>query len=468
MTLVIDDIPNRESYTVGGTPEDEFVVPFAFFADEDLQVYVDDDLLTLTTDYTVVGAGTSEPDARTVTLVTPVSDCVVLIVREIEISRTTDLAESGPVPIGDINTEFDRTFAILQDMDAKQSRALRQPDQDEDEIAELPAAADRANGVLGFDADGDPTIVAGTVDAVLVSSTVEPLLLAASETAFKQGLLLDKHGADKASASTVNLDTSTGDLVDITGTTTITAITLAEGVEKTVRFTGILTLTHGSSLVLPGGASITTAAGDFAVFRGYAAGVVRCVDYTKASGQAVVASTPASPGLVYISTTTVSGASALNIAAGLDSTYDHYEIDLIVSPATDDSVLWMRISTDTGSTYKSGASDYRYSASTVDQAGNISIEPHSAADTKIILSGNIGNAAAEHAVLRICISRVSESSIYKFIRWELTATNGTPVFYETRGSGLYIADGAVIDALRFLMSTGNITATAVLYGRRKA
>ena len=98
------------------------------------------------------------------------------------------------------------------------------------------------------------------------------------------------HGADIASASTVNLSTATGNVVDVTGTTTITAITLAEGLERTVRFTGALTLTHGASLVLPGAASITTAAGDYAIFRGYASGVVRCVVYSKASGAAITAS----------------------------------------------------------------------------------------------------------------------------------------------------------------------------------
>ncbi len=87
------------------------------------------------------------------------------------------------------------------------------------------------------------------------------------------------HGADIASAGTINLDTATGDLVDVTGTTAITAVTLAEGRERTVRFTGALTLTNGASLVLPGGANITTSAGDMAVFRGYAGGVVRCVSY---------------------------------------------------------------------------------------------------------------------------------------------------------------------------------------------
>lgn len=92
------------------------------------------------------------------------------------------------------------------------------------------------------------------------------------------------HGADVASAGTINLDTATGDCVDVTGTTTITAVTLSEGRCCTVRFTGALTLTNGASLVLPGGASITTVAGDYAIFRGYASGVVRCVTYTTSAG----------------------------------------------------------------------------------------------------------------------------------------------------------------------------------------
>lgn len=103
-------------------------------------------------------------------------------------------------------------------------------------------------------------------------------------------------GADVASATTTNLETATGDLIDVTGTTAITAITLSDGHERTVRFIGILTLTHGASLVLPGSVSITTAAGDMAVFRGYAAGVVRCIGYTKASGKPIVANTAAEVG----------------------------------------------------------------------------------------------------------------------------------------------------------------------------
>jgi hypothetical protein len=95
-------------------------------------------------------------------------------------------------------------------------------------------------------------------------------------------------GADIASAATVNLDAATGDFVHITGTTTITAITLASGKEATVVFDGALTLTHNATtLILPGGASITTAAGDRAIFRGDGSGNVRCIAYVKANGQSI-------------------------------------------------------------------------------------------------------------------------------------------------------------------------------------
>jgi hypothetical protein len=98
-------------------------------------------------------------------------------------------------------------------------------------------------------------------------------------------------GANIASAGTINLDTATGDYVHITGTTTITAITLKQGRERTLVFDGALTFTNGASLILPGGVNITTAAGDMCIVRGEASGVVRIIDYIKASGLAVVAQT---------------------------------------------------------------------------------------------------------------------------------------------------------------------------------
>lgn len=72
-----------------------------------------------------------------------------------------------------------------------------------------------------------------------------------------------------ASAATVDLGAiATGNYGHITGTTTITGFgTVAAGIERTVVFDGVLTLTHNAtSLILRTGANRTTAAGDVAVF----------------------------------------------------------------------------------------------------------------------------------------------------------------------------------------------------------
>lgn len=91
----------------------------------------------------------------------------------------------------------------------------------------------------------------------------------------KDGRIDTTQGADIASASTTNLETATGNVVDITGTTGITAITLSQGHWRLARFTGALTLTNGASLILPNATDYTTAAGDYILFVGYASSVVR-------------------------------------------------------------------------------------------------------------------------------------------------------------------------------------------------
>lgn len=90
----------------------------------------------------------------------------------------------------------------------------------------------------------------------------------------------------EASAGTVALGSTTSNLVEITGTTTITSFgTVAAGVWRLVKFAGALTLTHNAtSLILPTGGNITTAAGDTAIFVSEGSGNWRCYAYSKPSG----------------------------------------------------------------------------------------------------------------------------------------------------------------------------------------
>ena len=97
------------------------------------------------------------------------------------------------------------------------------------------------------------------------------------------GNLKTAKGADVASATALALGAD-GNYFDITGTTTIATInTIAVGTQVTLHFDDALTLTHSADLVLPGGADITTAAGDEATFIEYAAGDWRCINYQRAA-----------------------------------------------------------------------------------------------------------------------------------------------------------------------------------------
>jgi hypothetical protein len=89
---------------------------------------------------------------------------------------------------------------------------------------------------------------------------------------------------DLASATTTDLST-VGANVRITGTTTITGFgTAPSGVTRKLRFAAALTLTHNAtSLILPGAANITTAAGDTAEAISLGSGNWVLVNFTRAA-----------------------------------------------------------------------------------------------------------------------------------------------------------------------------------------
>lgn len=95
-----------------------------------------------------------------------------------------------------------------------------------------------------------------------------------------------EQGPDIASAATISV--GEGGYFVVTGTTTITDIDFATdraGRAVWVKFAGVLTLTHNATtLILPTGANITTAAGDTACFISEGTDNVRCVAYQRANG----------------------------------------------------------------------------------------------------------------------------------------------------------------------------------------
>lgn len=106
---------------------------------------------------------------------------------------------------------------------------------------------------------------------------------------------------DIASAATLDLDSATcnSDYMRVTGTTTTTAITLADGQKRLLIAAGAWPITHGSSLLCPGSSSYTCAAGDIVLAIGEPSSVVRLVIW-KADGTPVVSSASAAADVVGV------------------------------------------------------------------------------------------------------------------------------------------------------------------------
>lgn len=105
------------------------------------------------------------------------------------------------------------------------------------------------------------------------------------------GALLEAKWTNKASASTVDLSTATGNLIHITGTTTITSFGIVQaGATFKLVFDWILTLTHHATSLILGnaGSNITTAVGDTMIISSEWAGNWRMIDYTRADGTSLI------------------------------------------------------------------------------------------------------------------------------------------------------------------------------------
>ena len=98
--------------------------------------------------------------------------------------------------------------------------------------------------------------------------------------------------ATVASAATADIGAALSNIVKITGTTTITSLGSSASLLSPlyfIRFTGALTFTHNAtSLIIPGGANITTADGDTATALYLGSGNWLILHYSKATGAAVI------------------------------------------------------------------------------------------------------------------------------------------------------------------------------------
>ena len=152
MTITIGNNDPRISYSVAeGASQSVFAVPFEFFANADLNVYVDNILKTITTHY-VVSGGNGSTGSIDISVTGASGGSTVVITRSISQERTTDFPTSGPFNISSLNTELDRFTAIAADLQDSVDRSLKLIDYDSQVDTQIPLLSSRKGTVLGFNA----------------------------------------------------------------------------------------------------------------------------------------------------------------------------------------------------------------------------------------------------------------------------------------------------------------------------
>lgn len=317
--------------------------------------------------------------------------------------------------------------------------------------------------------------------------------------------------ASIASAATTDLGSLAGNTALITGTTTITSLGSSASATRPiffVRFGGALTLTHNAtSLILPTSANIITAAGDTAIFEYLGSGNWRCLMYHRLDGTPLglnkatqaeaeagtdnidymtslrVAQAIAALGGVgavdIISSASASSSASLDFTTGFGAEYDKIVFVITgLEPVTDGAALWMRTSSNGGSSYDAAASNYEYLkdskilTSTTPTANDTS----STGDTKIILTAAIsttGNTAGRVGCFgTVILYDPADGGIrHKCVHAEM-------VYFENTSNDGFLAmmkitaarkSTAVVNAVRFQMDSGNIqNATITMLGVRNS
>ena len=279
--MTIETTANRISYTGSGTTG-PFSFPYYFLADGDLTVIKTtiadgtEETLTLTTDYTVSGAG--EAAGGSVTLVATLSSAYKLtIIRDPDILQPADYPANDRFPAATHEEALDRATMILQRLKDYIDRSFRLSDGDVSGIS-LILSNLSAGGLIAVNSAGTgiESIAAADVDLATVTAFIQTLLDDADAATARTtlgaaalgantftGLQTWKASADIASGATVDLTAATGNTTRITGTTATSAFTMTAGQWHLCIADGVWPLTyHATTNKLDTGADYTCQAGD--------------------------------------------------------------------------------------------------------------------------------------------------------------------------------------------------------------
>ena len=167
MTISLNTPRNTYTATAGQT---DFTIGFEFFAVADVKAYKNGTLLTYNaspttnSQYNLIGTASSSDDAYefggggTLKLGGGGASAndIIVIIRDIAITRTSDFSSTGTLDVKSINTQLDQLTAIVGDLKGQTDRSVKLLDTDTvSATITLPAKASRQDKILSFDANGN-------------------------------------------------------------------------------------------------------------------------------------------------------------------------------------------------------------------------------------------------------------------------------------------------------------------------
>ena len=215
----INAVTRRVVFT-GSAGLGPYAFTFEVLNSDDVAVYFNATLLTITTDYTVTinANGTGSVTIVTGGLVpsTPTASDQIVIVGARDIERVTDFVTAGDLLASSLNEQLDALTIFDQQVAEEQKRSLQAPVYDPAHVDDggtldmtLPAKATRAGKYLSFNTDGNPIAASGTTDTP-VNAAMDTFVGSATLAAARTELLTGTNLA--LTANTVSSSNSNGDI----------------------------------------------------------------------------------------------------------------------------------------------------------------------------------------------------------------------------------------------------------------
>lgn len=168
------------------------------------------------------------------------------------------------------------------------------------------------------------------------------------------------------------------------------------------------------------------------------------------------------PGRYLLGSYTASGVANFDMTGWYSSAFDEYEIELVgITPATNAVTINMRCSSDSGSSYDSGAN---YNQTALLATSGTPFSAVSSSQTTAALAGAVSNSA--NTKLSATMKLSNQSGTYKLFIVTLAYQHTTPAPF----IGIlnqYWNSTSVCNGLRFYCSSGNISGDVRIYGMVK-